>query len=109
MIAVALALLVGASQPEPLLQPARQALQAAVAANDLHAVIVTIPAGTDAGRHSVCALAGTAAALECFRHTVVLDNGQWTATHTAPAEYDGDDLAAIIAAERAWTAAGADP
>lgn len=79
-------------------------IRSAVAAGDLEAVVLALPADAAAvGRHSVCALDDSATRFVCSRYTLARTGDRTaTVTHTDPAEYDGTPVADIVAAEQAW-------
>ena len=53
-------------------------------------------------RVALCALDGAVTRLRCFHNTQRMVNGVEVANHSEPTDYDGQALADILAAERAW-------
>ena len=101
MLLLALALALGMQDPNPTLQEWQNAVSEAQVSADMQAIIGRLT-GTD-DRVVLCTLDGAVTRLRCFHSTQrMMVDGVHVTNHSAPTDYDGQALADILAAERAW-------
>ena len=86
--------------PDPVLVEWQAAVKAAQESGDMEAIIGRL-FGTD-DRVVLCTLDGAVTRLRCFHSTQRMVDGVHVVNHSDPNDYDGQALADILAAERAW-------
>ena len=89
-----------AQDPDPVLVEWKSALAVAQQDSDMGAIIGRL-IGTD-DRVVLCTLSGSVTRLRCFHSTQRMIDGVVHVAHTEPTDYDGQPIADILAAERAW-------
>ena len=97
---IAFVLLLSLQSPDSTLATWEAALTAAQASGDREATIGRLT-GTD-DRVVLCTLDGAVTRLRCFHSTQRMVDGVEHVVHSSPTDYDGQALADILAAERAW-------
>ena len=86
--------------PDPVLTEWQSALSVAQASGDMEATIGRLTGTED--RVVLCTLDGAVTRLRCFHSTQRMVDDVEVANHSAPNDYDGQPLADILAAEKAW-------
>ena len=86
-------------QSNPTLVDWESAITAAQESGDMEASIGRL-VGTE-HRVSLCALDGSVTRMRCFHSTQRMVDGVEVVNHSQPAEYDGQPLADVLAAEQA--------
>ena len=79
-------------------------MTAAESAADMEATIGRLTGTED--RVSLCTLDGAVTRLRCFHSTQRMVDDVEVVNHSEPADYDGEELADVLAAERVWVDGG---
>ena len=96
----ALVLSLALQAPDPTLAEWQAALTAAQESGDMEATIGRLTGTED--RVVLCTLDGAVTRLRCFHYTQRMIDGVEVVIHSEPNDYDGQPLADILAAEKAW-------
>lgn len=97
---IALVVAITMQAPDPVLVEWQAALTAAQESGYMEATIGRLTGTED--RVVLCTLDGAVTRLRCFHSTQRMVDGVHVVNHSAPNDYDGDPIADILAAERAW-------
>ena len=97
---IALVLSLALQAPDSTLVEWQAALVAAQESGDMEAIIGRLTGTED--RVVLCTLDGAVTRLRCFHSTQRMVDGVHVTNHSDPNDYDGQALADILAAERAW-------
>ena len=100
MLLTALVIALAIQTPDPVLSEWQAAVVAAEASGDMEAVIGRLVGTED--RVVLCTLDGAVTRMRCFHSTQRTIDGVDVTIFSQTVEYDGQALAVILAAERAW-------